>query len=111
MKQLIKIISPLLNDILDAGVFGNHHKKDSFKYNDIECYGNREEIIKKEFISRKIILEKKYTYLKKYPFLLPIAWISRIISYIGNKQQGSGQKTIEIGNQRIELLKKYKIIK
>ena len=111
-ETINKDYQSLLDDILDAGVFGKSSQErlhsSTMTLNAMET-GKKS--LKKSLFPEKSYLEKKYTYLKKYPFLLPIAWISRIISYIGNKQQGSGQKTIEIGNQRIELLKKYKIIK
>ena len=60
-------------------------------------------------------LEGRYTYLKKMPILLPIAWGNRLATYIKEKNN-NGQlrdsvfQSVTIGNQRIELLKKYKII-
>ncbi|WP_455537624.1 nucleotidyltransferase domain-containing protein [Terrisporobacter sp.] len=61
-------------------------------------------------------LKKRYKYLNNYPFLLPLAWINRICTYI--KERGSitsvgatVKETIEVGNRRIDLLKEYKLIK
>ena len=55
-------------------------------------------------------------YLENHPFLLPIAWISRISTYI--KDRGSisnvgltAKETIAVGNKRIDLLKEYKLIR
>ena len=60
-------------------------------------------------------LKGRYEYLEKYPFLLPVAWGDRIIKYV--KDRGSlsevkhtAKETIEVGNKRIDLLKKYKLI-
>mgnify|MGYP005805983577 CR=1 FL=1 len=56
----------------------------------------------------------KYTYLEKYPFLLPGAWGSRNLNYMKETQgtkNNDAKESIAIGNQRIELLKKYKIIR
>lgn len=57
-------------------------------------------------------MEKRYKYLKKYPFLLPLAWGSRIISY-GKKAinpENNAGKALSIGKDRIELLRQYGII-
>lgn len=59
-------------------------------------------------------LKSRYSYLKKYPVLLPVAWISRIIKYgkeTMNTQNNDAKETLRIGNQRIELLRQYKVIK
>ena len=61
----------------------------------------------------KEYMERTYTYLKKYPFLLPAAWISRIGKYLIESQgmeHNDAMESIEIGNKRIDLMKKYKII-
>ena len=62
-------------------------------------------------------LKGRYRYLEKAPVLLPAAWISRIWHYkretaAGKNRPGSNSasESIKIGNQRIELLKKYGII-
>ena len=59
-------------------------------------------------------LEGRYPYLKKYPILLPVAWIDRILKYRKETAVDGGNdaaESVKIGNQRIELLKKYGIIK
>lgn len=56
-------------------------------------------------------LEGRYPYLKKYPFLLPAAWISRIFGFLlrrGGTERAA--KTVQLGNERIELLKQYGIL-
>ena len=58
-------------------------------------------------------MERTYSYLKTYPFLLPVAWISRLKRYqreMKQKQNNDARKSIEIGNRRVNLMKKYKII-
>ena len=59
-------------------------------------------------------LESRYPYLKKYPYLLPVAWFSRIAKY-GKEQKGnannSAMESLKIGSERVELLRKYKVIK
>ena len=58
-------------------------------------------------------MENKYQYLKKRPYLLPIAWISRVVVYLKetrNMAQNDPQESIRLGKKRIELLKEYKIL-
>ena len=58
-------------------------------------------------------MERNYTYLKNHPFLLPAAWVSRIRKYLKETKQTNGndaKESIEIGNRRVDLMKKYKII-
>ena len=64
------------------------------------------------FPNRKY-MERSYRYLRRYPFLLPAAWIGRIWKFVteSRKNRGEGaRESIAIGSQRVELLKKYKII-
>ena len=102
----------LLNDILDAGIFGKSTEErlhsSTMTLNAMEK--GKSSIIRSVFPTYKE-MKGKFSYLAKYPFLLPIAYISRIIHYLKHNETKNGQKTIEIGNQRIELLKKYRVIK
>lgn len=102
----------LFNDIMDAGIFGQSSSERihsaTITLNTLE--DGKVSVIKSIFPSLKE-MQAKYDYLNKYPFLLPIAYLSRIIKYKQNHSSKDGQKTIEIGKQRIELLKKYKVIK
>ena len=103
---------PLLEDILDAGVFGKSSierlHSSTITLNALES--GKRSLLKSLFPSRRYF-KRSYPYLQKYPFLLPVAWFQRIIHYIFSKESGDSQKTIEIGNQRIELLKKYQMMK
>ena len=58
-------------------------------------------------------LEGRFPYLKEKPYLLPLAWTSRILKYQKETKimdNNSAAETIKIGNERIQLLKKYGII-
>jgi hypothetical protein len=56
-------------------------------------------------------MESGYPYLKKRPWLLPAAWLDRVIHYISHLGKGvSPAASIRIGAQRVELLKEYRII-
>ena len=59
-------------------------------------------------------LEGRYPYLKSRPYLLPVAWCERILTYAKETQRTSGNNAAEalkIGSERIELMKFYGIIK
>ena len=56
-------------------------------------------------------LAGKYKYLDKYPVLLPAAWCDRVINYIRESRRNGGlSEAAKIGEDRIKLLKEYKII-
>lgn len=59
-------------------------------------------------------LEGRYPYLKKHPYLLPAAWAARILKYRKETAviaDNNASDAIKIGNQRIELMKEYGIIR
>lgn len=102
----------LLTDIMNAGIFGQSSNErihsSTITLNAIN--DGKTNIFKSIFPSFKE-MKGKYEYLHSYPFLLPIAYISRIYSYLLKNKSSQSKRTIEIGKQRIELLKKYKVIK
>ena len=111
----------LLDDLLQGGVFGDSSLSRKHSSNMTLAAVTDEKKGKKAKASLasslfpdKEYMAGKYTYLEKYPFLLPAAWGSRILNYMketrGTKNNNA-KESIEIGNQRIELLKKYKIIR
>jgi hypothetical protein len=58
-------------------------------------------------------MEGRFPYLKRMPYLLPVAWASRIIGYAKETvtQPNTGaSEVLRVGSQRIELLRHYDII-
>ena len=58
-------------------------------------------------------LERRCRYLKKHPYLLPVAWVQRIVHYAGEKRTGvdnSASGSIKLAKERIELMKRYDIM-
>ena len=103
----------LINDILDAGVFGAstmNRKHTALMTLDAVEDKKKSNRLKAVFPNVNY-LKDNYTYLQKYPILLPVAWGQRILSYLKKNKTSSYINTIELGKQRIELLKEYKIIK
>lgn len=103
----------LINDILDAGVFGAStmdRKHTALMTLDAVEDKKKSNRLKAVFPNVNY-LKDNYTYLQKYPTLLPVAWGQRILSYLKKNKTSSYINTMELGKQRIELLKEYKIIK
>lgn len=110
----------LLEDVLSGGVYGavdaNRLHSSNITLNAVSAHKKGKKasgsVLKTLFPSAKN-LSSQYQYLKKYPFLLPVAWISRILNYRKELKitKNSAAESINIGNKRIELLKMYKIIK
>ena len=110
----------ILADLLSAGIYGaadadrKHSASITMNAVSAERSGGkkRNSIMAAAFPSAKT-LQNRYAYLQKYPFLLPVAWVQRLVKY--GKESGQGKKnaadSIKIGNQRIELLRQYGIIK
>lgn len=106
----------LLRDILDSGVYGNSSmdRKHSslITLNAVTSRGDSGFL--RAVFPKAVDLKGRYTYLQKSPWLLPVAWTSRIFSYMKGKNGGSGvgaKESIEIGNHRVEIMKKYRVIR
>lgn len=111
----------LLMDLLESGIYGDasmsrrHSSNITLHAVSANKRGKNAggSVLKTVFPSAKD-LEGRFPYLKKQPYLLPAAWMSRILKY--RKETGEGKKnnaaeSIKIGNQRIQLLKQYGIIR
>lgn len=119
-------IDPLLEDILASGVHGASSRTRLHTSNitlhaitNQNCKNKRrnnlsESVLYTLFPPVKKI-EDRYIYLKKMPILLPIAWLQRLIHYLTETKKTSivsdAASSIQLGNKRIKLLKKYHIIK
>ncbi len=106
----------LMVDLLKAGIYGSSSvsrlHSSTITLGAVEGNGSKLHIIFPEAKS----LEKRYPYLKRCPWLLPIAWVSRLLSYgieVIKNRRGSNSpgESIAIGSERVRLLKKYRVIK
>lgn len=113
--------SAMLEDLLSSGVYGGstmsrkHSSNMTLEAVSADKQGKKSGLsLKKSLFPSAKSLETRYPYLKKYPYLLPVAWFSRIVKY-GKEQKGntnnSAIESLKIGSERVELLRKYKIIK
>ncbi len=109
----------LLQDLLLGGVYGSSNRNRTHSSNiTLEAVSSHKKGKKKRnslfvslFPSAKKI-EGRFPYLRKRPYLLPFAWIQRMIAYGKESKSTShkGAESIKIGNQRVDLLKEYHII-
>lgn len=112
--------SLMLLDLLDAGVFGDgsmsrkHSSTITLQAVSAQKEGKKTShgLLRSLFPPAKD-LEKRYTYLQDRPWLLPAAWTARIVSYVKETRHTGNDgavKAMEIGYQRVDLLRKYDII-
>lgn len=109
---------PMLEDLLSAGVYGSadesrlHSSNITLDAVAAQKQGKmaRGAVAASVFPSAEK-LEHRYPYLKKRPWLLPVAWCSRLWGYA--KEMNCGNKAsdaLKIGNERVELMKVYGIL-
>ena len=112
--------NPLLEDILDAGVYGGSdmsRKHSSRLTLEAVSAQNRGETgshgLLKSLFPTAQELEGRYPYLKDKPMLLPVAWTDRLVNYyreLAKTRANSPAESIRIGNDRIDLLKQYEVL-
>lgn len=109
----------LLEDLLSGGVYGKasadrlHSSALTLNAVAAERQGRRGRVnVLKTMFPPLKYMEGSSPWLKNYPFLLPAAWAARFFKY--GRELWSGKstgKSISIANQRIEILREYKIIR
>lgn len=111
-------VEPLLHDTLCGGVYGSNDltrlHSSTVTLNAVKASrtGEKSGILRTVFPKREY-LERRYPYLKKRPYLLPVAWVQRIVHYASEKQSGADNSvsgSIKLGKERIELMKRYGIM-
>lgn len=114
----------LLEDLLSSGVFGKsdmgrvHSSNITLNAVADQKKGKKPSswtmVLKTAFPSA-VYMEGRYPWLNKYPFLLPAAWADRILRYGKEIRRRNGNEnaadSVRIGNERVELLKKYGVLK
>lgn len=111
-------VEPLLHDTLCGGVYGSNDytrlHSSTVTLNAVKASraGEKSSVLSSIF-PKKEYLERRYQYLKKHPYLLPVAWIQRIVNYAMEKQtsvDNSAAGSIKLAKERIELMRLYDII-
>lgn len=109
----------LLDDILCSGIYGKSSSGRMHSANiTLGAVGNKKNLFASVFYSlfpSRKYLEKRYPYLKRWSILLPVAWVQRLIGYRkerkNERMEFASEDSITVGRQRVQLLKKYRIIK
>ena len=104
----------LLDDILDAGVYGSStlSRQHSASLTLSAVKGKPHGALGRVFPSSKE-LGSRFDYAKKHPVLLPVAWGHRLIKYsaeVSATSDNSPKDTLILGKKRIELMKHYGMI-
>lgn len=120
--------TPMLRDLLDAGVFGDgsmsrkHSSTITLEAVSAQKEGRRASHgLAKSLFPSVMELKGRYTYLENMPWLLPAAWVQRILRYrreLSHTGRSSGSNSggntaaeaLEIGRQRVDLLRTYGIL-
>ena len=111
-------VEPLLHDTLCGGVYGSNDltrlHSSTVTLNAVKASrtGEKSGVLRTVFPKREY-LERRYPYLKKRPYLLPVAWVQRLVHYAGEKKAGadsSASGSIKLAKERIELMKRYGIM-
>ena len=112
----------MLTDLLDGGVFGDasmsrkHSSTLTLGAVAADKRGKKAEgnVLRTLFPGRKA-LEGRYPFLRTRPWLLPVAWLRRIAHYAAERRgagaDNSAAESLRIGSERVELLRRYGVIK
>ena len=108
----------LLGDLLSGGVFGtasrSRHHSAALTHSAVSAdrTGEKSSVLQSLF-PRREALQGRYPYLKKSPWLLPLAWVSRMGSYgaeLLRREDSDAAETLRIARERTELLRKLDIM-
>lgn len=111
---------PMLEDLLSGGVYGgadmSRKHSSSITLDAVAAQKQRRKakgaVLASAFPSAAR-LEGRYPYLKKHPYLLPVAWCSRLWTYsreTRHSQNNNAADALKIGSERIALMKEYGIL-
>ncbi len=119
-QQLQVDEGPLLEDLLDSGIYGNASlsriHSSSITLNAVAAHRHGKKAAGKTLrvlLPSAASLSGRYPYLKKSPWLLPVAWCSRIVNYRKETKHNTGNAvaaSIAMGNQRLDLFRQYGIL-
>lgn len=110
----------LLLDLLNSGVYGGssmerRHSANITLQAAAEGRKNMVASIRASLFPSRDYMERNYVWLKKAPYLISAAWLLRVTEYakyyIKSRKSGQKEVSIEIGMERVELLRKYGVIR
>lgn len=108
---------PLLAELLQAGIYGQTDmtRRHSSNITLQAVVADKKGMKPKNGLRASVFptakeLQGRYPYLKEKPWLLPVAWVSRMIRYACNRDDSKAAAIMQMGKQRVQLLKRYEII-
>ena len=111
----------MLEDLLSAGIYGGstmsrkHSSNITLDAVSADKKGKKPAaVVLASVFPAATKLEARYPYLRKSPWLLPVAWADRILKYRNELKKAANNKAaeaVQIGAQRVELLRKYGVIR
>lgn len=103
----------LLSDVISAGVYGNSSsvRLHSASITVSSANGRTRTARLRALFPSAISLKSRYPYLENRGYLLPVAWIQRIVSYVTRGETKRAEKVLELGQKRVEMMKRYGIVK
>jgi len=110
---------PLLNDILDGGLYGvsdeNRLHSSSLTLDAVAAdrEGRHSGGIWRSVFPPREYLCNRYPYVRRHPALLPVAWGQRMIGYLSHINSAKNVKpaeSIRIARERVDLLRQYDIL-
>ena len=112
---------PMLKDLLSGGLYGNANvsRKHSSNITLDAVAAQKQGRKAKNGLLTSVFppvskIAGRYPYLKKHPYLLPVAWCSRLWTYskeTRHSRNNNAADALRIGSERIELMKEYGILK
>ncbi len=106
----------MLSDILSGGLYGvedvNRAHSSAITLDAVAArkQGRKSSGLWRSVFPGKGYLQSRYSYAKRHPVLIPVAWANRLTDYLGSRDRVRPGESLRIGAERVELLKKYKII-
>lgn len=118
MKKAEVDYVPMLEDLLDSGIYGNStmERKHSSNMTLAAAASGKKDTtgsIMASLFPNAEYMKGQFAWVEKYPWLLPATYVIRIVRYLKNsgKKEKDEQSSVQIGMERVELLRKYNIIK
>lgn len=112
---------PMLEDLLSSGIYGDSNMSRKHSSNiTLDAVAAQKQGRKKKSVMLSSVfpsvrsLSSRYPYLKKYPYLLSVAWCSRLWKYVKetkHTRDNNAAEALKIGKDRVELMKEYGILK
>lgn len=108
---------PLLLDLFDSGIYGKSTQSrlhsSRITLNAVEGNSQNKSVLKTLFPPKEALI-KDYPELEKSSAKLPLVWAKRIAKYAKESRSSddnSALESVKLGNKRVELFKKYRVIK